>query len=142
MGSTTLPEVVPSACRLRSVQTRLDSVTNAAFFMETAVSANQCRAAAAAGVVQQEASGRLGEFMSMSLLGEHSLDGSSMPDQSQAGPKMSRAHLQGAMQQVDKLQSDIAGMEAVVAAVRGVPLNSALLGNSFCVFCSIQTCQV
>lgn len=117
MGTTTRPEV-PSATRLRSAQTRLDGVANAAYCMDTAIACKQSRAAAAA--VQPEASGTLGVFLRQSLLGEDSLDSSVPPDQS-AEAKLSQAHLQGAMQQVDKLQADIAGMEAVVDAVRGVP---------------------
>ena len=113
MGSNPPP---PSATRLRSNQARLDSITNAAFCMVTAVSSSQCRAAA--GMPSQAGSGSLGHFMNLSLLGENSVD--SVPEESKAGAKWSRAHLQGAMQQVDQLQADIAGMEAVVAAVRGV----------------------
>jgi hypothetical protein len=126
MDTIALPEV-PSATRLRSTQARLDNLASAAYVMQTAVSTNQARAAGA--TLQYDAiAGTLGDFANMSLLGQDSLDSrsstSSTTDKGQEGQNVSQASLQVAMQQVDKLKSDIAGMEAVVAAVRGVARSS------------------
>lgn len=122
MGSNHSPEVVPSATRLRSSQTRLDSLADAAYLMDTAVSTNQARAAANIAAVQ-EGCLALGDFQN--LLGEKSVE-SSDAEGSRAGVKMSRAHLKGAVEQVERLQADIAGMEAVVEAVRGVLTSTVL----------------
>ena len=88
--------------------------------METAVSSSQFRAAAASDAMASRPGtrhGSLEDFMDLSLLAENSHSDTAAAPQGAA--TMSRAHLQGAMQQVDKLQADIAGMEAVVQAVRG-----------------------
>ena len=102
-------------------------MTNAAYCMDTAVSNSQYRAAA--GIASQQEHGTLGQFMNLSLLGDSSADSAS--EQNKSGANGSRAHLQGAMQQVEQLQADIAGMEAVVTAVRGVHPDSMpyLLGH-------------
>jgi hypothetical protein len=94
------------------------------FQMDTAVSQSQFQAAMGHSIHMSHDS--LPEFRPATPAAKHgsfggndsSSSGSSKAHQD-IGPQSLQRNLQGTIQQVDRLKADIAGMEAVISAVRG-----------------------